>query len=967
MDVQRWRQIDRIFQAALEREPAGRAAFLDEACSGDQRLRTEVEALLSSDGQGCDLLEGNAFEAAADLLAEDQPELAAGYRVGHYQVLGLIGAGGMGQVYLAEDTRLGRKVALKLLPASYTRSESRLRRFQQEARSASALNHPNILTIHDIWEIEGQHIIATEYIEGETLRQRLKQGKLGIEDTLDVSIQVASAIWAAHQAGIIHRDIKPENIMLRRDGYVKVLDFGLAKLTEHNERTPPHARVVDQLDVSSGLVMGTVRYMSPEQARGQQVDPRSDIFSFGIVLYEMLAGRAPFQGETSNELIAAILKKEPPPLTSLSDEMQRLVSRALHKKREERYQTIKDLLDDLKALREDKAVTGGGKLAAQSAPGSALSTTDATPISTASSIESIVSGIKRYKTSAAFVFASLVVVAVGLSFSLSRFTRLRSPSNQMRIARIPNMDKADEVAISPDGKYVAQVARNAGQYGIWLAELGAGNGDPVLILPAKTFLTGLTFSKDGGNLFYVSANTLYQVPVRGGGAAKVMADVDSPLSLAPDEKQVAFVRTRDSDQEKALTVANVDGSGERVLATRKKPEFIDKPAWSPDGKLIACSFGLVASNRTESLIGYEVATGQEKPITPRHWQGFVNLAWLPDTSGLVAAASETFGGPTQIWHISYPEGEVRRITNDLENYGNLSLTADGKNLAAFQFALRSSVWVMPRGNPGASPITSSERVVYRAVSFTPDGRILYPLIASGDQDIWIMNADGTNPKQLTENAGANILPKPSPDGRYIVFASNRANQNAFNIWRMDIDGGNPIQLTHGSGETGPACSLDGLWVVYSKGGPEVNNLQKTLWKVSIDGGEPVQVTNTPSNGAAISPDGTLIACWYKQATASPWQLALIPFTGGPPIKFFDAPRMPRLWPRWTPDGSAISYIDTREGVSNIWSQSISGGPPQQVTQFTSEDIAGFDWSRDGTLACSRFHSAQDVVLITDFR
>ena len=965
MNGQRWQQIDKLFQAALEREPGERASFLTEACAGDRRLRSEVEALLSSDEQGFQLLETNAFEAAADLLTEDQRELAEGESLGHYRVLGLLGAGGMGEVYLAEDTRLGRKVALKLLPASYTKSVSRLRRFQQEARAASALNHPNILTIHDIWEIEGRHLIATEYIEGETLRQRLKREELSTEEALDIAIQVASALSAAHQAGIIHRDIKPENIMLRRDGYVKVLDFGLAKLTEQNEQ-PPHERATDEVNVSSGLLMGTVRYMSPEQARGKPVDPRSDIFSFGVVLYEMFAGRTPFSGETSGELIAAILKKEPPPLSDVPDEIQCLSSKALRKKKEERYQTITSLLDDLKALREDKEVTGGSKLAAQRADGSALPTSEATPVSTASSIESIVSGIKRHKTSTAFVLAGLVVVAASLTSDLSRFIRLRTPANQMAIARIPHMDTADEVAISPDGKYVAQIGRYAGQYGIWLAELPTGTSDPVLLTPTTTSPTGITFSKDGEKIFYESARALYQVPVRGGDAAKVIADMDGPLGLAPDERQVTCVRTRDSN--KALTVVNLDGSGERELATRNKPEFLDLPAWSPDGNLIVCSVGLEASNRTESLIGFELATGQERQITTQRWQGIVSTAWLPDGSGLVVAASEISGGPVQIWHISYPEGEVRRVTNDLEKYGNLSLTADGKNLMALQLAQRSSLWVMPRGNPNvARPITTSERVVYRAVSFTPDGRILYPLNIGGNQDIWIINADGTNPRQLTANASVNIMPKSSPGGRYMVFASNRANQGAFNIWRLDLDGSNPIQLTHGSGETGPTCSPDGRWVVYSKGGPNVQNSQKTLWKVPIDGGEPVQLTNAPSNGAAISPDGTLIACWYKQTATSPWQIAIIPFTGGPPIRFFDASQVPNLWPRWTPDGQAISYIDTRAWVSNIWNQPISGGPPQQVTQFTSEEIWGFDWSLEGTLVCSRQHSSQDVVLITDFR
>jgi Tol biopolymer transport system component len=727
--------------------------------------------------------------------------------------------------------------------------------------------------------------------------------------------------------------------------------------------------VADTSDVSSGLVMGTVKYMSPEQARGLSVDPRSDIFSFGIVLYEMLASRAPFEGDTSSELIAAISKKEPPPLTSLPDEMQRLVSRALRKKREERYQTIQILLDDLKALREDKAITGGGTMAAQSADGSTSSTIDTHPLSTTSSIESIVSGIKRHKTGAAVVLASLVVVAVGLTFGLSRFVRQRAASSQMKIARVPNMDKAEEVAISPDGKYIAQIARPSGQNGIYLVELATGSSVPILIAPAKILLSGLTFSQDGEKVFYVSAHTLYQVPVRGGDAEKVMADVDDSLSIAPDYQQAAFVRFRDSDHESALTIVNVDGSGERVLATRRGPKFLGQPVFSPDGRLIVCSFGLNASNQTESLIAFDVATGDEKPITNRRWQGFVSVRWIPDGSGLVAAAQETSGGPTQLWHISYPNGEVRRITNDLENYGALSLTGDGKSLLTIQGANRTSLWIMPKENPGgARPITSNDRDFYRMVSFTPDDRLLFPADVSGTRDIWIMNADGTNLQQLTRNAGANILPKASPDGQYIVFTSNRDNRGAFNIWRMDMDGSNPIQLTHGSGETDPVCSPDGRWVVYSKGGPEVNAAQKTLWRIPIDGGEPVQLTTRPSSGAAISPDGTGIACKYKQDATSPWQIAVIPFTGGQPIKLFDAPQSPpNIWLRWTPDGRAISYVSKRGGNSNIWSQPVGGGPPQQVTPFTSEEIGGFDWSRDGTLVCSRGHWAQDVVLMTDFK
>src|SRR5437773_8797388 len=336
IDIDRYRRIDEIFQAALELEPRERASYISEACSGDAALLKEVEYLLASDDQQWELIGTPAFEMVALLLAKDQPALEAGDSIGHYQVVSLLGVGGMGQVYLAEDAKLRRKVALKLLPASYTRDESPLRRFQQEARAASALNHPNILTIHELGEVNGEQFIATECVEGETLRERLKRAPLNLAETLDVAVQIAGALAAAHKAGIVHRDIKPENIMLRHDGYVKVLDFGLAKLTEEHKPTT-QVQAAENVNVSSGLLMGTVKYMSPEQAQGLQVDARSDIFSFGVVLYEMLAGRAPFEGKTSNELIAAILKREPPPLTDTPEEVRRLIAKVLRKKKEKRY------------------------------------------------------------------------------------------------------------------------------------------------------------------------------------------------------------------------------------------------------------------------------------------------------------------------------------------------------------------------------------------------------------------------------------------------------------------------------------------------------------------------------------------------------------------------------------------------------------------------------------------------------
>lgn len=416
IDIDRYRRIDEIFQAALDLEPLERASYISEACSGDAALLKEVEYLLASDGQQWELIGTPAFEMVAPLLAKDQPQLEAGDSIGHYQVVSLLGVGGMGQVYLAEDAKLRRKVALKLLPASYTRDESRLRRFQQEAHAASALNHPNILTIHELGEVNGEQFIATEFVEGETLRERLRRAPLNLAETLDIAVQIAGALAAAHKAGIVHRDIKPENIMLRHDGYVKVLDFGLAKLTEQPEPAT-QTRATENVDISSGLVMGTVKYMSPEQAGGRQVDPRSDIFSFGVVLYEMIAGRPPFEGKNSNELISTILKKEPSPLTDVPEETQRLISRALRKKKEDRYQTIEELLADLKSLREDKTLTSvGAQHQRGRRTGSAFSTTEVAAISTATTIEYLISEIKRHKTRTALGFVTLVILLAGVGY-----------------------------------------------------------------------------------------------------------------------------------------------------------------------------------------------------------------------------------------------------------------------------------------------------------------------------------------------------------------------------------------------------------------------------------------------------------------------------------------------------------------------------------------------------------------------
>jgi len=444
MNPERWQQIDQLFQAALGLAPEARSAFLAEACGGDEELRREVESLLESDERAESFIEAPAFERAAGLLAEEAAPTPVGRRFGHYRILSLLGAGGMGEVYLAQDTRLGRKVALKLLPVRFTQDAARVHRFKQEARAASATNHPNIITIYEIGqaapEAGGTHFIATEFVEGETLRRHLAGTRLTLTAALEVAAQVAAALAAAHDTGVVHRDIKPENIMLRPDGYVKVLDFGLAKLTElPSDAVDTGAPTQTAMTTEPGLVMGTVAYMSPEQARGLKVDARSDIFSLGVVLYEMIAGCAPFAGATRSDVLAAILTAEPAPLTQhapeVPPELNRVVAQALRKDREERYQTIKDLLSDLKDLKQElefkaklerspqpearnqaQAARGSEPAELQPAEPAAADTDKEAGTRTTSSAEYLVGEIKRHKLGAVLALVMLIAALSAVAY-----------------------------------------------------------------------------------------------------------------------------------------------------------------------------------------------------------------------------------------------------------------------------------------------------------------------------------------------------------------------------------------------------------------------------------------------------------------------------------------------------------------------------------------------------------------------
>jgi serine/threonine protein kinase/Tol biopolymer transport system component len=952
------------------------------------------------------------------------PSIVPGAKVDRYQIVSLLGAGGMGEVYLAQDTRLNRKVALKFLPPHFTRDRERVRRFAQEAQAASALNHPNIITIYEVGRADEVHFIATEFIEGLTVRRKISGTQVPVEEALEITSQICSALVAAHSAGIVHRDIKPENIMIRPDGYVKILDFGLAKLTERPESTSQldagqstaqeiitdEERVQDLTedtgsdhyqttplntvaDTAPGVVMGTAQYMSPEHARGLKVDPRTDIFTLGIVLYEMLAGKHPFAGPTRRDVVTAVINSDPPPLAAfrndLPDVLEWIVQKALAKDREERYQTAKEFLNDLRRLqqririeRELSRAQGYTTPRPGSLPGifGLQQADNLTASDNPSGPLGKVSGRFKVFLTQGSRFNQImrvisVLLLVGLVIAYQYWLRRpeKTPFSDMKPTQFTTTGRSIRAAISPDGKYVVYAQSDGGRQSLWVRQVAA-TSNVEIVRASEVFYRGLTFSPDGAFVYYVvqegsnPIQVLYQVPYLGGQPRRLVVDIDSPVGISPDGTQLAFTRRARGKGEDTLVVARSDGSGERVIARRKEAEFLSLSgvAWSADGGSIACPTGSNAGGRNMGLVDFRVSDGRERPWPKRRWANIGRIAWL-SSGGMVISATESGSTFGQLWYFPSPSSEPRRISNDLNDYRDMNLTDDAKALAAVQFEAHVNVWLTSLGDSAtAQPITSGvgQYNGVRGLTWTRD-RIVYVSRVSGSQDIWTMPEDGQNPKQLTTpEQRADIYPAISPDGRNIVFVSTRNGSS--NIYRMDIDGGNVVQLTNGTSDEFPDISPDGKWVVYTATGS--SNFR--LWRVPFEGGAPEKLTDRLSQWPSISPDGKLIACWYRAEQTDPWQPALIPFEGGSPIKVFNVPATSAssIPMRWTQDGKGICYVDTQNGVSNIWVQPIDGSTPRRLTNFLSDTIFWFSWAPGyDRFAVSRGSITSDVVLFTEGR
>ena len=523
---------------------------------------------------------------------------------------------------------------------------------------------------------------------------------------------------------------------------------------------------------------------------------------------------------------------------------------------------------------------------------------------------------------------------------------------------------------------MAYVAEDGGKQSIWLKQVTTSNNVEI-VPPAETEFYGATFSHDSNHLYYVmkqrnnSIGVLYRVPVLGGVSAKLIIDIDGPVSISPDGNQLAFIRGSSSG-ERTLMLANADGSAERKLASRTGYEAFSfgGPAWSPDGKSIACGAGNTdATGRYMSVVAVQVADGSVKPLTTQKWRGIGRVWWLQDGQGLILTATD-YGrrSPSQLWYLSYLNGEARRITRDLQDYNGVSLTSDSTALVSTQTQTISGIWNAPDNDADRAKQILSNKYdgfgygFYSRFSWTPNGQIIYTSLTHGTPSIWVMTAEGTGNKQLTPDSSGNSFPSVTSDARYVVFVSDRTGFT--NMWRMDTDGNNVKQLTNGEDDSWGWCSPDGQWVVYHS----LVLGKRTLRRVSINGGDSEQLTDYPSVCPVVSPDGRWISSYYRAETKAPWKLAIIPFNGGSPVKTFDIPQnvVFRSLVRWTPDGLALAYITSRNGISNIWIQPLDGSPPKQTTDFKSDQVLWFDWSRDGRqLGVSRGNVTSDVVLIKD--
>ena len=954
MTPEQWEKVSEIFHEASELDGDERIRYLDSQCDGDDSLRREVESLLAANSKAGSFISEPVAGAFASRLLKGAA-FAAGEMLGHYRIIAKIGSGGMGEVYLAADTKLGRNVALKTLSPIFQDDDDFLRRFRNEARAAAALNHPHVATVYSVEEANGHTFIAMEYIEGKTLQDLIPEGGVDVETFVAWFVPVALALEHAHSRGVIHRDIKPGNIMLTNDGIVKILDFGLAYFG------PPVGRDVDPLvnDVTQpGQILGTPAYMSPEQAEGKEVDHRSDIFSLGVVMYEAITGRKPFRGDSNAEVITNLTKIHPPPACDVKSDVpqpiSQLIDRCLQKRSRARFQSMQEVRALLRAA--------GAERTSVSSTGS---------FGRRLYLESKSVGWRRRIVSALGVAA----LGVGGWFFFSGESRPPIDFDRMTMRRLSDTNNVGYAQISPDGKSIAFATfEDDGSRALWFRRIDDRNALQIVPPERIQYWGGLTISEDGGHVYYITAQrtathgTLYRVSSLGGPPRKLVAQANDVGGLSPDGSRLLFARY--SDPCRIISVASDDGSDEQlvyeVAGTSSLSTHFRDPKFSSDGK----SVFFIRSDNIDGVENWsveQVETGDRSVRSIYKQRARISeLAVLRNSEGLLMTATDPETNLQQLYYLS-PAGKKTRVTNDLYAYFGVSVDRDGRNIVVSQRSDQQRLWVGDSSDLTKLKALNSEPRANRTVEWTLDGRIVFDGFENNISDIWIADADGRNLQKLTDSDGDDADPKISGDGRFIVFTSRRSGRNQ--VWRMELDGSGQVLLADVSGITQrPRFAADGRTVIFEW----IRDGERILGAVGVDGGavyELQRIDDIPRDQVffwAASPDGTRTASSIWDNVDKRMKVAIRTVDGSEVLRVLD------IWPamilEWGRDSATLYYRERQSGdapENEVRMIDTVTGKSSVVLSTTPEYVTDLTHSHDGKrVAIVRGRNTSNAVILT---